>query len=98
MENRRTVQSSLRALPAAALALAAGVSFAHGDVTPQAVDTSTLKQVGKEWLSVKNCPGDKEAIRIGSRAFNQNCARRHGAPQRFHGDVLTSQRPGQEGE
>lgn len=75
-----TVRNSslLRALSAAALALAAGALFAHGDVTPQAVDTSTLKQVGKEWLVKNPYLGDKEAIRIGSSAFNQNCARCHG--------------------
>lgn len=51
---------------------------AHGDVTPQAVDVSTLKPVGSEWLKENPYRGDKEAIRIGSSAYNQNCARCHG--------------------
>jgi len=68
----------LRALSTAVLALAAGAVIAHGDVTPQAVDTSSLKQVGKEWLTKNPYLGNKEAIRIGDSAFNQNCARCHG--------------------
>lgn len=51
---------------------------AHGDVTPQAVDVSTLKPVGSDWLKENPYRGDKEAIRIGSSAYNQNCARCHG--------------------
>ncbi|MBC7207286.1 MAG: cytochrome c-550 PedF [Methyloversatilis sp.] len=51
---------------------------AHGDVTPQAVDVSTLKPVGSEWLKENPYRGDKEAVRIGSSAYNQNCARCHG--------------------
>ncbi|WP_079435896.1 cytochrome c-550 PedF [Zoogloea sp. LCSB751] len=75
-----TVRNSvlLRALSAAALTLAATVVIAHGDVTPQAVDTSTLPSVGKDWLPKNPYLGNKEAIRIGSSAFNQNCARCHG--------------------
>jgi cytochrome c-550 PedF len=55
-----------------------GYAFAHGDVTPQAVDTSTLKPVGTDWLAENPYRGDKEAIRIGDSAYNQNCARCHG--------------------
>ncbi|WP_304031736.1 cytochrome c-550 PedF [Methyloversatilis discipulorum] len=51
---------------------------AHGDVVPQAVDVSTLKPVGSDWLKENPYRGDKEAIRIGSSAYNQNCARCHG--------------------
>jgi cytochrome c-550 PedF len=61
------------------LALVAGLAHAHGDVTPQAVDVSTLKPLGKEWVTSPNpYRGDAEAIRIGNSAFNQNCARCHG--------------------
>ena len=51
---------------------------AHGDVVPQAVDVSTLKALGAEWRKENPYRGDKEAIRIGSSAYNQNCARCHG--------------------
>jgi cytochrome c-550 PedF len=75
-----TVRNSslLRALSAAALTLATSLALAHGDVVPQAVDTSSLKQVGKDWLTKNPYLGNKEAIRIGDSAFNQNCARCHG--------------------
>jgi cytochrome c-550 PedF len=56
----------------------AGLAWAHGDVTPQAVDTHTLKQLGEEYLPANPYRGDKEAIRIGTSAFTQNCARCHG--------------------
>ncbi|HJW25506.1 MAG TPA: cytochrome c-550 PedF [Rhodocyclaceae bacterium] len=71
---------TLKALGAAlglALAVPSAVQ-AHGDVTPQAVDTSTLKSLGPEWRTSNPFRQDKEAIRIGTSAFNQNCARCHG--------------------
>lgn len=67
-----------RRLVSVLLALAAGAVMAHGDVTPQAVDTTGLKQLGSEWVKVNPYRGDKTAIRIGDSAFNQNCARCHG--------------------
>ncbi|MGE5490510.1 MAG: cytochrome c-550 PedF [Actinomycetota bacterium] len=71
---------TLKALGAVlGLALAGQSSvLAHGDVTPQAVDTSTLKALGAEWRTANPYRKDKEAIRIGTSAFNQNCARCHG--------------------
>lgn len=56
-------------------------AFAHGDVTPQAVDTSTLPQLGTKWLDsnpYSTGAAHKEALRIGTSAYNQNCARCHG--------------------
>lgn len=66
-----------------ALALAAGIvaAWAHGDVTPQPVDTSTLPQVGAKWLEdnpYSKGPARAEAVRIGASGYNQNCARCHG--------------------
>lgn len=52
--------------------------FAHGDVVPHAVDTTGLKDLGPEWLAVNPYRKDATAIKIGSSAFNQNCARCHG--------------------
>ncbi len=60
------------------LALGATLAFAHGDVTPQAVDTKGLKPLGEKWLEVNPYRGDKKAVQIGSSAYNQNCARCHG--------------------
>ncbi len=65
-----------------ALTCGASASMAHGDVVPQAVDTSTLPQLGSKWLESnpygKDHPAYKEALRIGGSAYNQNCARCHG--------------------
>jgi len=53
-------------------------AFAHGDVTPQAVDTKDLTPLGAEWREENPYSGDKKAITIGASAYNQNCARCHG--------------------
>lgn len=71
-----------RTLCAIAAALFMGVAapqvFAHGDVVPQAVDTTGLKNLGADFLPANPYRKDKTAINIGSSAFNQNCARCHG--------------------
>ncbi|WP_428425761.1 cytochrome c-550 PedF [Methylibium sp.] len=53
-------------------------AFAHGDVTPQAVDTKTLPPLGDAWRVENPYRKNDEAIRIGTSAYNQNCARCHG--------------------
>ena len=66
---------------ALALAVASQVAMAHGDVVPQSVDTSTLPQLGPKWMDTNpfsSGPAHEEALRIGTSAFNQNCARCHG--------------------
>lgn len=60
------------------LAVVALDVLAHGDVTPQAVDVSTLTPLGDQKRDENPYRGDKEAIRVGSSAYNQNCARCHG--------------------
>jgi cytochrome c-550 PedF len=77
----RTHRVWLAAGLAACLTLGSAVAIAHGDVVPQSVDTHTLPQLGDKWL--ENNPYSKgeahgEALRIGSSAYNQNCARCHG--------------------
>ena len=68
------------ALGTATLGIAAAATFAHahGDVTPQAVDTSSLTQLGADWRIANPYRDNADAIRIGDSAFNQNCARCHG--------------------
>lgn len=61
-----------------AAALATVQAWAHGDVTPQAVDTASLPQLGDGWRAENPYRGNEAAIKIGSSAFNQNCARCHG--------------------
>jgi cytochrome c-550 PedF len=63
---------------ASAAFLASSFAFSHGDVTPQAVDTSGLKQLGQEIAKENPYRGDKKAIAVGDSAYNQNCARCHG--------------------
>ena len=64
-----------------ALAWSAGVAasaWAHGDVTPQVVDTKSLPSLGAEWKGENPYRNNAEAIKIGSSAYGQNCARCHG--------------------
>lgn len=62
----------------------APVSYGHGDVTPQAVDTTGLESLGDDWLdenpySFKKTPDQMQrALEIGCSAYNSNCARCHG--------------------
>ncbi len=82
MHNISSLRQALRAtLMAGGLVLASSALWAHGDVTPQAVDTKTLPQLGAKWLPsnpYSSGPAAKEALRIGTSAYNQNCARCHG--------------------
>lgn len=69
------------ALVAAACLCTASVTsslLAHGNVTPQAVDTSGLPDIGEEWLKHNPYRGNEVAIKIGESAYGQNCARCHG--------------------
>ena len=65
-------------LAAAVACLAAPATWAHGDVTPQAVDTSALPKLGEQWRTSNPYRGNEAAIRVGTSAYNQNCARCHG--------------------
>ena len=77
----KLTQKGLQGLVALAMAAGATAAMAHGDVVPQAVDTSTLPQLGTKWREsnpYSKGEGHKEALRIGSSAYNQNCAACHG--------------------
>lgn len=66
---------------ASAMAAAGSIGinvYAHGNVTPQAVDTTALKDIGTTWLKVNPYRSDATAIKIGESAYGQNCARCHG--------------------
>lgn len=56
--------------------------MAHGDVTPQTIDTTGLPELGDEWEDTNPFREDDKlqprAIEIGQSAYNQNCARCHG--------------------
>jgi len=51
--------------------------WAHGDVTPQPVNTDGLEPL-EEWVEENPYRGDETAIEIGTSAYAQNCARCHG--------------------
>ena len=60
---------------------AAGGSFAHGNVTPSAVNTDGLSPLGSEWRAENPYREGKDhdkALSIGASAYNQNCAACHG--------------------
>lgn len=78
---RPQFQRAARAL--AISAVAAGlwihpIAWSHGDVTPQAVDTSSLPALGADWAAENPFRNNAEALKIGTSAYNQNCARCHG--------------------
>ena len=58
------------------------VLWSHGDVTPQAVDTSGLPELGEEWAETNPFRDNSEvmarALEVGASGYNQNCARCHG--------------------
>lgn len=68
----------LTRLTAALVIIAPTLAIGHGDVSPQAVDTTGLEPLGEEWLIDNPFRGNETAIEIGSSAYNQNCARCHG--------------------
>ena len=61
-----------------AATLAPMVAMAHGDVTPQAVDTHSLPPLGETLRTENPYRGLAEAIKVGVSAYTQNCARCHG--------------------
>jgi len=69
----------------AACATLGNIASAHGDVTPQAVDTHELPQLGADWCAENPFRQNSIAVRIGSSAYNQNCARCHGFEVIFGG-------------
>lgn len=74
-----------QALLAGLLTAAATLAYAHGDVTPQAVDTTGLPEIEGDWLTENPYRADQvgeavwlRAVEIGASGYNQNCARCHG--------------------
>lgn len=58
---------------------ALSAALAHGDVTPQPIDTTGLDPLKEgEWLTENPYRGNAKAIEIGASGYNQNCARCHG--------------------
>ncbi|MDO6682934.1 MULTISPECIES: cytochrome c-550 PedF [unclassified Oceanobacter] len=70
--------SVLHGIALAGFMAASGTVWAHGDVTPQAIDVSGLEKLGDEWREENPYRGNPRAIEIGASAYAQNCARCHG--------------------
>ena len=69
-------------IAAGAVAMAAALTSlwanAHGNVVPQAVDTTGLPALGDKWRDENPYRTNKLALKIGASAYTQNCARCHG--------------------
>lgn len=78
MQGKRTSRGIWRLAGPVALLVAATGAWAHGDVTPQAVDTQDLPKLGADWRAENPYAGNEKAVKIGASAYNQNCARCHG--------------------
>ena len=59
-----------------------GSAWGHGDTAPQPVDTGKLPKLGTEtWLAsdpFRTGEHRDEALEVGARGYNANCARCHG--------------------
>lgn len=78
MKNRDQISLLFPHAFVALLLCLSSATWAHGDVTPQSVDTSTLPTLGANWKKDNPYRGNSAAIKVGSSAYNQNCARCHG--------------------
>ncbi len=78
LKRQRQLSTRWRLAFAAAACLMGTAAWSHGDVTPQAVDTTGLAPLGADWKTSNPYSGDEKAIKIGTSAFAQNCARCHG--------------------
>jgi cytochrome c-550 PedF len=75
---KHTIRIAAGALALGAAALTSLWASAHGNVIPQAVDTTGLPTLGDKWRDENPYRTNKLALKIGSSAYNQNCARCHG--------------------
>lgn len=79
--SRRIGRALLLAALATAMLSTGSRILAHGNVTPQPVDTSALPDIGADnevWVQHNPYRGNAKAIEIGESAYGQNCARCHG--------------------
>jgi cytochrome c-550 PedF len=74
----KTTNRTAARLMCSGLAVAAALAWSHGDVTPQAVDTTSLPKLGEGWRTDNPFRGNEAALKVGTSAYGQNCARCHG--------------------
>jgi cytochrome c-550 PedF len=75
---KHTIRIAAGALALGAAALTSLWASAHGNVIPQAVDTTGLPTLGDKWRDENPYRTNKLALKIGASAYGQNCARCHG--------------------
>jgi len=75
---KHTIHMFAAAAIIAAGALLSNTAVAHGDVTPQSVDTRGLPPLGDAWLAENPYKKNALALKVGTSAYAQNCARCHG--------------------
>ncbi|MBS0474529.1 MAG: cytochrome c-550 PedF [Proteobacteria bacterium] len=82
MTMKITTSRLVLGLSGALFAMSAGTQLlAHGNVTPQPVDTTALPDIKPDndtWLQHNPYRGNAKAAEIGESAYGQNCARCHG--------------------
>ena len=74
---KTTLRHLFRCAGVAGGALTSVLAAAHGNVTPQGVDTTGLAPLGAKWRDENRFKADKLALKIGTSAYAQNCARCH---------------------
>lgn len=75
---KHTIRIAAGAFALTAAALTSLWANAHGNVVPQSVDTTGLPALGDKWRDENPYRTNKLALKIGSSAYGQNCARCHG--------------------
>jgi cytochrome c-550 PedF len=75
---KHTIRIAAGLLTLTAAALTSLWANAHGNVVPQGVDTTGLPTLGDKWRDENPYRTNKLALKIGSSAYTQNCARCHG--------------------
>ncbi len=75
---KHPIRTMVAGLTVSAAILTSLLANAHGNVTPQGVDTAGLPALGQKWRDENPYRGNQIALKIGSSAYNQNCARCHG--------------------
>ncbi|MBC8051188.1 MAG: cytochrome c-550 PedF [Chitinophagales bacterium] len=75
---KHTIRTIAAAIAATTIMLTSLSAVAHGDVVPHAVETVGLAPLGDAWRDANPFRGNDIALKIGSSAFGQNCARCHG--------------------
>ncbi|MCS0585459.1 cytochrome c-550 PedF [Massilia pinisoli] len=75
---KHAIRTAAVALALGSAALTSIWASAHGNVVPQAVDTTGLPVLGDKWRDENPYRTNKLALKIGASAYNQNCARCHG--------------------